>query len=96
MSRKADLLRKAAEAFEGGRVPDHAFLVENSVTLDECGDLLDSIAIAIRVYLRMDKDDRLALAVESAGDRDPAMAEIAGFVANGLRMRAITRKIKSA
>lgn len=43
------LLLKAAKALEDGRSPlDRSFLIENSVTADECLDLAEGMAAAIR------------------------------------------------
>jgi hypothetical protein len=53
MSRARDLLRLAAEALEDGRDPlSQAFLVEHQVTLDECYNLADAMAAAIRFAAR--------------------------------------------
>ncbi len=51
-SRGAELLRKAAEAFSDQRSPFcDEWLVENKVTADECFDLSDQIASALRFFL---------------------------------------------
>ena len=43
------LLLKAAEALEDGRNPlDRSFLIEHGVTSDECFDLAEGMAAAIR------------------------------------------------
>lgn len=46
------LLRKAADALVDGRDPfDHAFLVENEVTLDEVFAMSNGVAHAIRAWV---------------------------------------------
>jgi hypothetical protein len=46
----AELLRKAAEALENGRIPlMNPWLVENDVTLDQCMALADQLAIGARM-----------------------------------------------
>lgn len=51
MSRTSELLKAAASALEDQRDPfDGSFLTEHEVTLDECMDLADSLAIGARLY----------------------------------------------
>ena len=54
MTRTQELLREAARALEDMRDPmSTGFLVEHNVTADECFDLSETMALAIRVYLRL-------------------------------------------
>jgi hypothetical protein len=49
VSRKIELLTKAAEALEEMRDPfSHEFLVENNVTADECFYMSDILAASLR------------------------------------------------
>lgn len=70
------------------------FLSDNDVTINECYQLGEDIARAVRVYLRMDKDERTALSIEAIGDSEPELAGIVGFVADGMRRTATTRKLR--
>jgi hypothetical protein len=46
----AELLRKAAEALEDGRIPlMNPWLAENDVTLDQCVALAEQLAIGARI-----------------------------------------------
>lgn len=50
--RSDELLAMSADAFAEMRNPfDTESLVQHNVTLDECGDLSDHIAIVLRGYL---------------------------------------------
>lgn len=50
MSRQADLLREAADALNDGRDPlTNPFLSEHGVTLDECYDMADFLALGARL-----------------------------------------------
>lgn len=52
--RKVTLLKKAAAALDNGEDPfSTSFLSENDVTLDECGDLADSLALGARLLVHM-------------------------------------------
>ena len=58
-TRSRYLLEKAADALEDGRNPlDRSFLIENAVTADECLQLADSMAAAIRFTSGMIDLDR--------------------------------------
>lgn len=81
MSRARDLLRLAAEALEDGRDPlSQAFLVEHQVTLDECYNLADAMAAAIRRFA--------ALPAAPAG-LDAAWARAEAALPPGGRLTAI-------
>jgi len=79
VSRSSELLKAAAEALDDGRDPlNSAFLDEHGVTLDECYDLAESLAMGGRL---------IAWAMEN-----PVQA--AAFAANGsagMAMDALTR-----
>lgn len=50
--RSADLLKAAVEALEDGRDPlTNSFLTDNEVTLDECYDLADNLALGARIVM---------------------------------------------
>lgn len=85
-TRRRELLRAAAEAFEDGRGIGRDLLVGHGVTFEECGDLLDDIANAVRVYLRLDPDERVALSLEALGDRGPELAPVIKQVAKDVRL----------
>ena len=79
MNRKDELLRIAADAFEDGRSPfENDILSENKVTIDECYELSESIAIIIRGYLNAPKEvkHQIALcgAIDGADTVDPEVA----------------------
>ncbi len=79
MSRKEQLLRMAADAFEDGRNPfDHESLCEHKVTADECFELSEAIAIIIRGYLNVPKEIRHQVAlcgsIDGSGTVDPEVA----------------------
>ena len=75
MSRRLELMQAAAECMERGNNPFlNPFLTDQHVTLDECFDLSDDMARAVRIYLRMDKNERTALSIEAIGDADHALA----------------------
>lgn len=62
MNRLDGLLLKVAQAMENGADPfHHAFLVENEVTLDECMNLSERIAIICKGWLAAKKDDQIKL-----------------------------------
>lgn len=67
MSRSDTLLRAAADAFDDLRSPfDRDWLVEHDVTLDECGDLSENVATAIRVWLSLTPQQRAYYTVKEA------------------------------
>jgi hypothetical protein len=82
MSRSAELLKAAADALEDGRDPlELSFLTEHSVSLDECCNLAESLALGARLY---------AWAMEN-----PKMARAAAQGANiGMRLDFITRMLR--
>ena len=52
MSRMDELLQLAAEKYDDHSDPfNTSFLVENDVTLDECMEMSEQVATAIRVWL---------------------------------------------
>jgi len=73
--RKMELLKKAADAFENGTDPfNHASLVENAVTLDECMELSDLIATILKGWLALDSSERAEhVALGAIYDEDPAL-----------------------
>ena len=70
MSRSSELLKAAAEALEDGRDPlSAAFLGEYDVSLDECFDLADSLALGAHLIAwAMDNPRKAVLATQGAGD----------------------------
>ena len=97
MSRREDLLRAAADALEAGReVP--VWSLEKGVPSTEVFEHADDIAMAIRVYLALPKDERVRLSVEVA-TRQAIPGEhgerIAAFIGDGLKMTALTKKLRS-
>lgn len=61
------LLLDAAKCFDDLSSPfDGQWLADHDVTLDECGDLSEAIAGAIKLYLYLPKDERLTLELKRA------------------------------
>lgn len=57
--RSKELLRKMAEALQDGRDPfTQEWLSEHEVTLDECFNLSDVVALLIKGYLASSKEDQ--------------------------------------
>lgn len=83
MSRMADLLDKAADALENGEDPLALhFLSENEVTLDECFDLADKLAMGARIISWATRNPKAATAFAQGG-------------VNGMGMDAITRVLRA-
>lgn len=60
--RQNRLLMEVAQQFENGSTPmHHEWLVENNVTLDECGALADRLGLIIRGFLQ--SPDHIQLAI---------------------------------
>lgn len=80
-TRMADLLRLAANEFARYANPfDENWLVQNAVTLDECGSLSEKIADAIRFYLGSDIADKMGFVLREAGvDEDIVKGAIEHF-----------------
>lgn len=79
MSRSSELLKAAAEALDDGEDPlHHAFLSEHEVTLDECYDLAEWMAIGAAL---------MAWALENPGQ---ARTAVSGAT-DAMRMDIITR-----
>jgi len=94
-TRREQLLAEAAKAFDSLSSPfDSQWLSEHEVTLDECGDLSEDVARAIRFYLRTPKDERLGAAVQDAAEEAGLPREIAAGMAASYRMSAATRRLK--
>lgn len=68
MSRSSELLKAAAEALENGNDPFHgSFLDGNQVTLDECFDMADSLAMgALLVAWAIENPRQARAAIEGA------------------------------
>lgn len=61
MKRSEQLLRAAAKALNSQMDPFSTnFLVENAVTLDECGSMSESIGVAILAWLELPPRARAA------------------------------------
>jgi hypothetical protein len=61
-NRIEELLSSAATEFENGRNPfETSWLSDHNVTIDECYDLSDRIAIIIRGFLKAPESVRLAI-----------------------------------
>jgi hypothetical protein len=80
MSRSSELLKAAAAHLENGGDPFHEFLADNDVTIDECFDLADSLAMGARL---------IAWAMENP--RQAGIAARGG--ADFMKMDAITRAL---
>jgi hypothetical protein len=95
-ARSKALLSKAADALSELRDPFSTdWLVENEVTLDECGDLSEHIGTIIKGYLAAPSDvrERVALAGAFSGSSvDPKIAAVAD---NSLVMSQTARKLKA-
>jgi len=66
VSRSSELLKAAAGALEEGRSPlDVSFLSEHGVSLDECFDLADWLAIGARLSAWAIQNPRLARSAAS-------------------------------
>lgn len=68
--RSTDLLKKAADALDDGQIPlMNPFLADNEVTLDECYNLGDQLAMGARLLAWAMENPKLArAAISSAGD----------------------------
>ena len=65
--RMRQLLLGAAKRFGELSSPfEGNWLAENSVTLDECGDLSEAIAAAIKFYVVLPSDERLTFELKRA------------------------------
>jgi len=96
--RRHELLRAAAEAMVDGRDPfdGPSFLSEHHVALEECFQMGEDIARAIRIYLALPEDERLALGVEDAARHaipGPEGEALARFVGGGIRMQNVVNKL---
>ena len=79
-SRMGELLLAAADALDDGRDPfEHSFLVEHEVTYDECGNMAEQVAFAIRIYREV---MRMGLHPTTPADRKLAAAIIAGSLSD--------------
>lgn len=93
MSRRNDLLEAAAEAMDRAEDPFHvSFLSEHKVTLDEAYDLSETLALAARIFLALNKrkhqDTLIALIAEvTCGE------ELGQFVADAANMQRITKEL---
>lgn len=67
--RMQELLKMAADKFEGGSNPfDASVLSEHNVTMDECFDLSEGIATIIRGYLSAPKEIRMRVMMSGVAD----------------------------
>ena len=96
MSRRMNLMREAAKAMEDGRDPlERSFLIEHKVSLDEVFTMSEDIARAVRIYLRMPSDERTVASIEAIADTVPEMADVLGFVAQGMKGANALKKLKA-
>lgn len=83
MSRQSQLLKAAAAAMENGEDPFHeSFLGANEVTLDECFDMADLLALGAQV---------MAWAIEHPKEA----SAFARNGANGMHLDMVTRALAS-
>ena len=93
--RTKELLTAAAGAFAETRSPfENAWLVEHEVTLDECVNLSDEIARAIRIYVNAPDDVRLRNSFRDTMVESGVHAEVVEHAMDGLRMKQIVSKLK--
>lgn len=78
MTRRDDLLAVAADQLDDLADPFHnAFLVEHDVTLNECGDMAEDLALAARLYLGAKRHPALLVALLLAQDGDGKLVDAA-------------------
>lgn len=91
MSRMADLLDKAADALDDGIDPlALGFLSANEVTLDECYDLADKLAMGARLISWATRNPKQAAAFARGGTDGMGMEAITRLLA-AMNEKAATR-----
>lgn len=97
MSRREDLLRAAADALEAGRaVP--VWSLEDGVPASEVFGHAEDIALAIRVYLALPKDERTRLSVQVVARQaipGPDGERIAAYIGDHMRLDSAARRLKA-
>ena len=95
-TRREQLLAWAAECFDKLASPfDGSWLSEHQVTLNECADLSEDVARAIRLYLKVPKAERTARALQDAMEEVGFPSDIAKNAADSLRARTLTHQLKT-
>jgi hypothetical protein len=93
-SRIHDLMLLCADNLDRGCEPlHHEFLVEHSITLDECMTLAEQMAVAIRAYVRTPRDEQLRLMVRACVDEAELREEMVESISNDLKMKRVTAKL---
>ena len=94
-ARREQLMLEAAQQFDKMSSPFEAdWLAQHGVSLNECGDLSEDVARAIRIYLRLPKAERTALALQDAMKESGMPDDLAASAANRYRMTDLTRRLK--
>jgi hypothetical protein len=89
------LLLDAAKCFDELSNPfDAQWLADHSVTLDECGDLSEVIASAIKLYTYLPSDERLAFELKRAISESELPEDIKRYMNASLDFNQSLKRVK--
>src|SRR5206468_8644967 len=94
--RMKQLLLDASKCFEELSSPfSTEWLAANNVTLDECGDLSEAIASAIKLYVALPVDDRINFELKRAINESDLADEIKRYMNDSLDRYDQLQRVRS-